>query len=231
MKQRINFKRAGEASDGRFERIGNWVKNNRHVWLVLFWPLFLAAFFIIEKLVTAEYFVSYVPLDDYIPFCEYFVVFYCLWYPFLAVTTLYLLFRDAENFKRYMAFLMIGLSASLLICVIFPNGQDLRPDVFPQDNVFSRLVGLLYSADTNTNVLPSMHVVGCVAGSCALFRSRAVKRWAKIGSIILTSLIVVSTVFIKQHSVLDIYAAVALCVPIYLIVYTPWKKKKQVPKT
>ncbi len=204
----------------RLELFGRWLRGHRYVWLTLYVPVYLLAFFVLEHAVTADYWVSYLPLDDLIPFCEYFVVPYCLWYPFLVLSGLYLLIKDGDGFKRYMYFIIIGFSASLLICALFPNGQDLRPAVLPNSGFFCQIIGYLYSIDTNTNVLPSMHVVGCTAAVCALLSSPAVRsKWLKAGAVLLSLLIVAATVLIKQHSVLDIFAAIALCIPVFFVVY------------
>jgi len=205
---------------------GSWLKQNKHFWLIIYVPIYLTVFFLLEKHITADYFVSYLPLDDKIPFCEYFIVFYCLWYPFLILTGIHLLMRDADGFRRYMLFIILGFSASMLICALFPNGQDLRPQVFPRNNCFAWLVRQIYAADTNTNVLPSMHVVGCIAACSSIVLSKSVKRsWIKWGSIVLSALISASTLFVKQHSALDMIAAVFLCIPIYLIVFPPKRKR------
>lgn len=100
---------------------------NRHLLLLLFVPLYLTAFYLIEKFITTDYWVSYIPLDDSIPFLEVFVIPYCIWYPFMIVTGLYLLLKDVPAFKRYMWFIIIGFTTSLTICALLPNGQHLRP--------------------------------------------------------------------------------------------------------
>ena len=137
-------------------RIGT-VENYRHLWLLSIWVVYLSLFFVIEHVVTEDYWVSYMPLDDKIPFCEYFIIPYCLWHPLLAVMTAYLAFFDAENFKRYMAFIGIGFITTGIFCLLFPNGQDLRLTEFPRENLCTQFVRIIYAADTNTNVLPSMH--------------------------------------------------------------------------
>jgi len=193
---------------------------NRHLLLLLFVPLYLTAFYLIEKFITTDYWVSYIPLDDSIPFLEVFVIPYCIWYPFMIVTGLYLLLKDVPAFKRYMWFIIIGFTTSLTICALLPNGQDLRPLVFERVNFCSKMVEAIYQADTNTNVLPSMHVVGTLATAFAIFDSPGLKnRVIRIITIIFTILICMSTVFIKQHSILDIFAGIAVCIPIYFVVY------------
>lgn len=107
----------------------------------------------------------------------------------------------------------------------FPNGQNLRPAEFTDPNIFTWLVGRLYHADTNTNVIPSMHVLGCMAAVFGLFRCCCTPRWAKIGVIILTVLINASTVFIKQHSILDVIIALIVSVVLYFVVFR-WMDKR-----
>ncbi|MGN1095680.1 MAG: phosphatase PAP2 family protein [Eubacteriales bacterium] len=211
------------------------MKNNplfnkyRHALWALYVPLYLVFFFLVEKLVpsTADYWVSYMKLDDMIPFCEYFVVFYVLWYPYMALTGIYLIFKDADAFRRFMWCIIIGFSSSLIFFLIFPNGQDLRPQVFENNNIFTRLVGLLYSSDTNTNVLPSMHVIGSMATFFAYLDCRELRKrkWLVAISLFINIMINLSTVFIKQHSFLDVIAGLAVSAVIYLIVYVFIKRK------
>lgn len=192
----------------------------RHLLLILYLPIYLVVFFLAEKHITTDYWVSYIPFDDVIPFVEAFVIFYVLWYPFMFLTGLYLLFKDIPAFERYMWFIIFGFSISIAICIIFPNGQDLRPLEFERVNFCTRLVGLLYEIDTNTNVLPSMHVVGSIAVAFAVFDSKTLKNTlVRTVTLILTILISLSTVFIKQHSILDIFAGIAVSLIVWLIVY------------
>ena len=109
--------------------------------------------------------------------------------------------------------------------ILFPNGQNLRPAEFTDPNIFTWLVGRLYHADTNTNVIPSMHVLGCMAAVFGLFRCCCTPRWVKIGVIILTVLINASTVFIKQHSILDVIIALIVSVVLYFVVFR-WMDKR-----
>lgn len=198
-------------------------KKYRHALWALYIIAYLIAFFIVEKVVSSDsaYWVSYMKLDDMIPFCEYFVVFYVLWYPYMALTGLYLIFRDPDAFRRFMWFIMIGFTASIIFFFIFPNGQNLRPETFEHDNIFTSLIGSLYAADTNTNVLPSMHVIGSMATffafiDCKLLRKRKLLTFC---SFVLAVMINLSTVFIKQHSFLDVIAGLVVSAVIYLIVY------------
>lgn len=189
-------------------------------WFMLYIPVYVLTFFAVERLVpTTGYWVSYIPWDDLIPFCEYFVVFYCMWYPLLIGTALYLFLRDDRSFRLYAWFLIVAFTGTLLFCLLFPNGQDLRPAEFSRHNLFTWVVQQIYRADTNTNVIPSMHVLGCMGACFGLFRCRTAPRRAKIGVVALTLLINCSTVFIKQHSLLDVFIALAVSIVLYFAVF------------
>ena len=199
---------------------------------VLWLPVYLLSFFVIERVVVTGYRPTQTWLDAYIPFCEWFVIPYCLWYPLLVAVGLWLLWKDREGFHRYMRFLALTFFASALIWFLIPNGQDLRPAVMLRDNPLTRLVEGLYSIDTNTNVFPSVHVVGSVGAALAVWdsprlRAHPLLRW---GVPVLAALICISTLFIKQHSVLDVVSGLVLsllaAIPIYLI---PWIRAKKLP--
>ena len=85
---------------------------------------------------TDHYWVSYLPLDDKIPFCRYFIIPCCMWHPLLFAMTLYLMWYDVPAFKRFMVYIGLGFGGSILFCLIFPNGQDLRPTEFAQHDFF-----------------------------------------------------------------------------------------------
>ena len=212
----------------------NWLKRlpdirrpeNRYLWYILVLPAFVICFFLQERFGSENYWVSYIPLDDKIPFCEYFVLPYVLWYPYMFGTGLFLLLKDHEGFKRYMSFIGISFGLTLLFCAICPNGQNLRPAEFPRDNVFARILAGLYATDDNQNVLPSMHVLGSCAAAAGWCMSPKVKsRLVKAAAIVLAALISVSTVLVKQHSVLDIFTALPLAAVLFFALYKPWRKQ------
>ena len=202
------------------KRLRAILRQNPHLRYILFLPAFLICFFTLERLIAPEdvRWWVYSPLDDLIPFWEGFVIPYYFWYPLLFVTGLLLLLKDVPNFKNYMRFLIFGFGGALLFCLIVPNGQLLRPEAFSNDNALSRLVGLMYSMDTNTNVFPSMHVIGSVAAAGAAWKSAALKK-LRLPWTLLAVAVSLSTVFIKQHSVLDIFGALAFCLPLWILIY------------
>ncbi len=194
---------------------------NQNLWYLLFWPLYILRYALVEAMNPAVgYHVIYTPLDDLIPFYEGFLIPYILWYGEIVLMHLYTLLYDVEAFKKYSRFLIICITISTTVFLLFPSCQNLRPSVFPRDNFLTSAVKLLYRVDTSTNVLPSEHAIGAMAVFAAALnikRLHTLGRLALIGA--LTVLICLSTVFLKQHSVLDVAAAVPVCAFAYWIVY------------
>ena len=116
----------------------------------------------------------------------------------------------------------------MIIYIAFPNRQDLRPDVFPRDNLLSRLVGFIYTVDTNTNVCPSLH---CIGGFAILFAAMDLPRFRTKGwtafFIVFALMICASTVFMKQHSIVDFFAAIPVIIIGWLAIYLPTLLKKR----
>ena len=107
---------------------------------------------------------------------------------------LHLILNDGEGFRRYMWSIMATFLISTLICVLIPNGQDLRPAVMPRDNIFCDLVAYTYSLDTNTNVFPSVHVLGVIAAVSAVWHTPGLRKWGwRAGSLALGIVIIAAT--------------------------------------
>jgi len=185
----------------------------KHLQFLYGWIGYFALYFITEALIPAEKcFPVHSVLDDMIPFCEYFVVFYVGWYFLIAGSLLYFMLYNPENFKNMMKYIIVTQVVAMFIYIVFPNRQDLRPDVFPRENVFTWIVSLLYSLDTNTNVCPSLHVAYSLAIASAWLRERSANWLTKTLIVLFCFFVCLSVAFVKQHSVIDIFAAVPVCI-------------------
>ncbi len=206
---------------------------------------YMAWFFYLEQTVTRHYTVIHMPLDDYIPFCELFIIPYYLWFLYIAVVVIYLLFFDKKEYYRACAFLFTGMTVFLIVSTLWPNGQHLRPFTMPRDNIFTQLVAGLYRTDTPTNLWPSIHVFNSLGAHIAIMKSQklADKKWLRTGSFLLCTSIILSTVFLKQHSVFDMITAFVMAFILYAVVYkfdiitvlqqrkAPHPRKKSTPRT
>ena len=182
----------------------------RHVLLLLYWPVYILAFLYIERFAGGEYHTIQCAADGAIPFCEYFVLPYFAWFPFLVWGQAYTLLRDVPVFRRLMRYFILTFTLAVIIYLVYPSAQALRPEAFPRENVSTDIVRFLYRIDTPTNILPSEHVIGSAAVVFAAWQSEKLRkrRWAVL---LLGMLISVSTVFLKQHSLLDHLAAFPVC--------------------
>lgn len=199
----------------------NLLKKYGHVWALGYAFIYLPWFFYLERTVTRDYAVMHVVLDDYIPFNEYFIIPYMLWFVYVAGAVLYFFFTNRQDYYRLCMFLFTGMTISLLVCTFFPNGTDLRTSVDPAKNFCSYLVALIHSADTSTNVFPSIHAYNSLGVHFAVMNSRALrdKIWIRRGSLVLMIAICLSTVVLKQHSVIDVSGAFILAYVMYPFVY------------
>lgn len=201
-----------------------------HLKYLVYWPLFGLMFLTVERLWIRDwYYPVSCPLDDKIPFCEYFLIPYLFWFVFLVGIHIYTLLYDTESFKKLMKFIIVSYSITMLIYILFPNCQELRPMVFERDNIFTRFIKRFYQFDTNTNVCPSIHVTGSVAVMLCAWNSRHFHSagW-RITFCLTAFLISISTVFLKQHSLVDIIAAIPICVIAYLVSFQKRKCREDV---
>ena len=193
----------------------------RNLAYAAFWPFFGLCFYALEWLVPGRvYHVMYHPLDDLIPFCELFLIPYLFWFPFMGFAYVYAFCADGAAFRRMMRFTMLTYGGGLLMFVLYPTCQNLRPEVFQRDNVLTQLMAWFYTTDTSTNVCPSLHVCGSLAAAFGLLDTRrfSAPRWKRaILAVALT--ICVSTVFVKQHSILDMLWGFVFSGAAWLAVY------------
>lgn len=203
----------------------------KHLKLLLFWPIYFLRYPIIEAINTADRcFPVSCWLDEIIPFHESFFIAYQLWMVCMLAMTLYTLLYDVPAFKKYIKFLIISFSITTFVYLVFPTCQNLRPTQFERDNLLTRLVQLMYHVDTNTNVCPSEHVIGAMAVLAAAINTKRLRSPGKLTVIAaLMILISFSTVFLKQHSMVDVFAAMPVCMVAYWICYR--RKKTDIRNT
>lgn len=203
------------------KKIREFLHKYRHAWLLSYAFIYLPWFMYLERTVTRDYHIMHASLDDLIPFNEYFIIPYLLWFLYVAGTLVFFLFRSKEDYYKMCTFLFSGMTLSLIICTFFHNGTDFRPVIDPNKNIFSAAVAALYKTDTCTNVFPSIHVYNAVGTHIAISRSQilAKYRFLRLGSLLLTISICLATMFLKQHSIIDVCGAFLMSYAIHYLVY------------
>ncbi len=200
----------------------------RHLLFLLGWVGYFALYFLTENVIPHDTcYPVHCWLDDVIPFCEYFVIPYVGWYLLIVGSLIYFALYNPDNFKNMMKFIIVTQIVAMAIYIIFPNRQDLRPLVFERDNIFTDIVGLLYRFDTNTNVCPSLHVAYSIGIASTWLKENSASKWCKTVLVAFCISVCISVAFVKQHSVVDIFVALPVCLLAEWVAFGRnfWKKR------
>jgi len=215
----------------RFERFIQKTETRQKFWdqykhllpLLAYMLFYMTWWSHLEDTVTTDFRVIHMGIDDHIPFLEVFIIPYMAWFAYVSVTVLALFFRDEtkKDYYRCLTFLFTGMTLFLLISTLMPNGHQLRPAVMPRDNVFTRMIAALWRSDTPTNLWPSIHVYNSLGAHFAIAKSKAFEnhKVLRAASLALALSIILSTMFIKQHSFFDVLTAITLAAIMYVLVY------------
>ncbi|MGN0464845.1 MAG: phosphatase PAP2 family protein [Lachnospiraceae bacterium] len=194
------------------------------IWFLIYGILYTGFFSLLEKIRTGPgLHIIHTSLDEKIPFCEFFIVPYFSWFLYVGIILFYVTWtwQGSDSFKSAVISMVVGTSIFLFISFIFPNAQDLRPEVFARNNIFVTAVKWLYQIDTPTNVLPSLHVYVSIMMNTIVLHDKNLRENRGICciSIIWASLIIMSTMLLKQHSIIDVIAAMVLAKVMNLFLY------------
>ena len=191
-----------------------------HFLLLLSWVGYFLLYYLTENFIPPERcHLMHSRLDDLIPFCEYFLIPYVFWYVFVFGSLLYYLLFDVESFRSMQIFIIITQVVAMFVYIVWPSRQDLRPETFLHDNVLTRLMAFIYSFDTSTGVCPSLHVAYSIGIASVWCKDRFAPKGWKIFVVFAAVIISVATCFVKQHSALDVLAALPLCLLAEWLVY------------
>ena len=199
----------------------------RHLLFLLGWVGYFALYFLTENLIPVEKCVPvHGALDDVIPFCEYFVIPYVGWYVLIVFSLLYFALYNRDNFKNLMKFIIVTQIVAMIIYILFPSRQDLRPTEFERNNFFTWVMNIIYTFDTNTGVCPSLHVAYSIGIASTWLKEKGASNWTKLFITVFCFFVCISVAFVKQHSVVDIYAAIPVCILAEIITFGGfWKRK------
>ena len=191
-----------------------------HLLWILGWVFYFSMYFITENLIPAEAcHPIHCALDDRIPFNEYFAVFYVGWYLYVFGALLYYLLHDAESFRGLSKFILATQVIAMTCYILYPSRQDLRPEVFERENLFTWIMGFIYSFDTSTGVCPSLHAAYSLGVVSTAWKDRLLPKGWKIGLTLFALGVCAAVCFVKQHSALDVLWALPVCLAAELFAY------------
>ncbi|MBQ6416126.1 MAG: hypothetical protein IJJ65_07750 [Butyrivibrio sp.] len=195
-------------------------KEYRHLLLLLGWLAYLIMYFVTERFIPeSRCHVVHSVVDDIVPFNEYFVLFYVSWYFFMVISLLDFALYDIESFVRAEKIIVGMQIISVITYIAWPSVQHLRPEHFEHENFCTWLLGIIYKADTPTGVCPSLHVGYTLAVLSAWLIRKDIKAVKKALIVLWGMMICVSVCFVKQHSFIDVLAAVIMYLFLELLLF------------
>ena len=198
-------------------------KNLKIIITLVLLILFQSSLYVIAKLTPFEYHIVNIEFDSYIPFISIFVIPYVLWYLSLFIVP-YLFSRyDEKLYHVYIRTIIITLLITFIVYVFYPTTL-IRDEVVVKD-IFTYLVDLIYKLDTPAiNCLPSAHCILSFVHIYITFTIKGMSKKLKSLIIVQSILVILATLFIKQHVILDVITALILSLVVYLINYFYAKK-------
>ena len=201
----------------------------KHVKLLGGWIFYFSMYFITENLIPAsKCHPIHCALDDLIPFNEFFVIFYVFWYALVFGSLLYYFLYDRDKFSKLQTYIIITQVVAMACYCIYPSRQDLRPAVFERENFLTAVIAFIYSFDTPTGVCPSLHVAYSMGIVSVGLKDPALPKWVKVLLVTVVLCICAAVCFVKQHSFVDVLAALPVCLLAeYLTFHVFFRKKTE----
>ena len=164
-----------------------------------------------------------IALDASIPLVPAWSLVYGALYAFLIALPVFIV-REEELLRRTVrAYLAVWITA--YACFLAYPTVAPRPDVITQQGFGAWGLGLLYGMDPPYNCFPSLHVAHSFVSALTCVR---IHRRVGTVAIVFAALVSLSTVFTKQHYVLDVIAGVLMAVASHAIFVRP--TRAQVPE-
>lgn len=167
-------------------------------------------------------------IDTKIPFVPAFFIPYCIWYLMIFLIPYYLYCKDKDKFVKYVISYVLCSMIGNIVFISYPSTVA-RPTVTGTD-IFSLIARFIYWIDTPTNCFPSLHCAISMLFILYICESKNTNIITKISVCIISILIMLSTLFTKQHVVVDFISGDILALIVYLIV-KPSKKLPNYIKT
>jgi hypothetical protein len=152
-------------------------------------------------------------VDQSIPFLPIFIIPYIIWYGYIFLYLIYFWFKNTKVYLKTLLIIAIGEIICFMIYFFFQT-TVLRPEV-TEDYFLNQLVKWIYHHDEPFNCFPSIHVLTTFAimlGSLHIKEKHVV---TTIFTHLVGTLIIVSTLFVKQHVIFDMISSVFLVAFLY----------------
>lgn len=156
-------------------------------------------------------------IDDKIPFNMWFIIPYCIWYVLIFLIPYYIYKKDKNLFVRYIISYTLCTVAANIIFIVYPTYVD-RP-IVSGNGVLEFITKVVFAVDTPPqNCFPSLHCAVSMLFVLYMFRCKECPLPSKVCTFIIAIMIMVGTLFVKQHVLIDLISGDVIALFIYLVV-------------
>ena len=173
------------------------------------------------------------PIDSQIPLVPWFVYFYFLTFPLALLAYFYLAYANKKELYNLFLTLCISWAISGIFYLCWQT-EMVKPALEPT-NFTNKFVLWTWGSTNPINCFPSQHcymAIAMVIACCTAGKKMNI--FYKIFTVIMAVMIVLSTVFLRQHFLLDFVGSFVIMVPTYLTVrlckFGQWAKRKTYKK-
>ena len=152
-------------------------------------------------------------IDHSISFLPIFIIPYILWYAYIFCYLAYFCFKDTKVYLKTVILIVIGELICYVIYFFFQTTVP-RPTLVG-DNLINNLVQWVYTKDKPVNCFPSIHVLTTFIIMLASLHIKNKHLAHTICIHLVGTLIIISTLFVKQHVILDMIGSMFLITFLY----------------
>jgi membrane-associated phospholipid phosphatase len=169
---------------------------------------FVPGFIIVKYHLKIHYLSSLI--DNYIPYVSLFVIPYFIFYLYIFLAPILVSRYSEYLFYRFILAGIIGSLIGAFTFLIKPT-YIVIPNLVPT-NFLDHILIFLRSCDYPGRCCPSFHCFLSALIFIAIFSIQNIKSELKIKSFIISFFIILSTLFTKQHVIVDVFAGILLAI-------------------
>lgn len=203
------------------------IKNKKFLKSIIIILLIQALSYFILKTIIPSYNIIK-PSNLELPLIKSFVYIYNSWYPFIFITSFIIFKNDESIYEKLIFSLLIGSIISHITFIIYPS-MIIRPEL--EIKTFTDyFLNLTYTLDTPAvNCLPSIHCLFCFISIYYISDTKLQLKY-KLLIISYLLLIILSTLFTKQHLLIDLILALIYSIISFIVVRLLYPKLKRALK-
>lgn len=161
--------------------------------------------------------------DDLFPIVPVFIVPYIWSYLFWAMGPMAVSRCKVSHFKDFMAAWLLSCLVGAVILMLMPTYMNrVEEGLYSVEGsgFFVRLMQFWYSLDGGElayNLFPSFHCINSTVCCLGVLGRKEIPKWYRVYSLITTVLIYLSTLYVKQHFLPDVFGGIAIAAVCYAL--------------